>query len=104
VHATVGPYTAAKRGIKLPTRSMAAGWAKHNIQCNAIGPGYIITEMNKALIEDETFDSWVRGRTPSGRWGKPEDLVGAAVFLASPASAYVNGHILYADGGMLAVL
>jgi gluconate 5-dehydrogenase len=102
--ATVAPYSAAKGGIKLLTRSMAAEWAKHDIQCNAIGPGYIITEMNKALIEDQTFDSWVRGRTPSGRWGKPEDLVGAAVFLASPASAYVNGHILYVDGGMLAVL
>jgi gluconate 5-dehydrogenase len=89
---------------KLLTRSMAAEWAKHDIQCNAIGPGYIITEMNKALVEDETLDIWVGGRTPSGRWGKPEDLVGAIVFLASPASASVNGHILYVDGGMLALL
>jgi gluconate 5-dehydrogenase len=102
--ATVAPYTAAKGGIKLLTRSMAAEWARHDIQANAIGPGYIVTEMNKALVEDPTFDAWVKGRTPSGRWGTPDDLVGAAVFLASPASAYVNGQIIYVDGGMLAVL
>ncbi|MCW6510785.1 SDR family oxidoreductase [Lichenifustis flavocetrariae] len=102
--ATVAPYTAAKGGIKLLTRSMAAEWAAHNIQANAIGPGYILTEMNKALIENQSFDAWVKGRTPTGRWGTPDDLIGAAVFLASPASAYVNGHILYVDGGMLAVL
>jgi gluconate 5-dehydrogenase len=102
--ATIAPYTAAKGGIKLLTRSMAAEWAAHNIQANAIGPGYILTEMNKALIENQSFDAWVKGRTPTGRWGTPEDLVGAAVFLASPASAYVNGQILYVDGGMLAVL
>jgi gluconate 5-dehydrogenase len=102
--ATVAPYTAAKGGIKLLTRSMAAEWAKYDIQSNAIGPGYIITEMNKALIEDKAFDAWVRGRTPSARWGTPEDLIGAAVFLASPASDFVNGQILYVDGGMLAVL
>ena len=102
--ATVAPYTAAKGGIKLLTRSMAAEWAAHNIQANAIGPGYILTEMNKALIENRDFDAWVRARTPTGRWGTPEDLIGAAVFLASPASAYVNGQILYVDGGMLAVL
>ena len=102
--ATVAPYTAAKGGIKMLTRSMAAEWAVHNIQANAIGPGYIITEMNKALVDDPKFDAWVRGRTPSGRWGTPDDLIGTAIFLASPASAYVNGQILYVDGGMLAVL
>ncbi|HTI02174.1 MAG TPA: SDR family oxidoreductase [Acidisoma sp.] len=102
--ATVAPYTAAKGGIKLLTRSMAAEWAKHDIQSNAIGPGYIITEMNKALVEDAAFDGWVRSRTPAARWGTPEDLIGAVVFLASPAAAYVNGQILYVDGGMLAVL
>jgi gluconate 5-dehydrogenase len=102
--ATVAPYAAAKAGVKMLTRSMAAEWAIHNIQANAIGPGYIVTEMNKALLEDPKFDAWVRGRTPSGRWGMPDDLIGAAVFLASPASAYVNGQILYVDGGMLAVL
>jgi len=102
--ATVAPYTAAKGGIKLLTRAMAAEWAEHDIQANAIGPGYMITEMNKALIENPAFDAWVKGRTPARRWGKPEELVGAAVFLASAASAYVNGQIIYVDGGMLAVL
>ena len=102
--ATVAPYTAAKGGIKLLTRSMAAEWAEHNIQANAIGPGYMLTEMNKALTENPSFDAWVKGRTPARRWGKPEELVGAAVFLASAASDYVNGQIIYVDGGMLAVL
>ena len=102
--ATVAPYTAAKGGIKLLTRAMAAEWAEHDIQANAIGPGYMMTEMNKALIENPTFDTWVKGRTPARRWGRPEELVGAAVFLASAASAYVNGQIIYVDGGMLAVL
>jgi len=102
--ATVAPYTAAKGGIKMLTRSMAAEWAAHGIQANAIGPGYIVTDMNKALVEDAKFDAWVRGRTPSGRWGVPDDLIGVAVFLASAASAYVNGQIIYVDGGMLAVL
>ena len=102
--ATVAPYTAAKGGIKMLTRSMAAEWAAHGIQANAIGPGYIDTEMNKALTSDAKFDAWVKGRTPSGRWGLPKDLVGTAIFLASPASDYVNGQIIYVDGGMLAVL
>ncbi len=101
---TIAPYTAAKGGLKLLTRSMAAEWAKHDIQANAIGPGYMVTEMNRALLDDAKFDAWVRGRTPSGRWGTPEDLIGAAVFLASGASSYVNGQIIYVDGGMLAVL
>jgi gluconate 5-dehydrogenase len=102
--ATVAPYTAAKGGIKMLTRSMAAEWAAHGIQANAIGPGYIDTEMNKALTANAEFDAWVKGRTPSGRWGLPKDLVGTAIFLASPASDYVNGQIIYVDGGMLAVL
>ncbi len=102
--ATVAPYTAAKGGIKLLTRSMAAEWAAAGIQANAIGPGYMITEMNKALLENEAFDNWVKGRTPSARWGRPEELVGTAVYLASSASNYVNGQIIYVDGGMLAVL
>ncbi len=102
--ATVAPYTAAKGGIKLLTRSMAAEWAASGIQANAIGPGYMITEMNKALLENEAFDSWVKSRTPSARWGRPEELVGTAVYLASAASDYVNGQIIYVDGGMLAVL
>ena len=101
---TVAPYTAAKGGIRMLTRSMTAEWAAHGIQANAIGPGYIATEMNRALLDDPKFDAWVRGRTPSGRWGRPEDLVGTAVFLASPASDYVNGQMIYVDGGLLAVM
>ncbi|WP_147182253.1 SDR family oxidoreductase [Ciceribacter naphthalenivorans] len=101
---TVAPYTAAKGGIKLLTQSMAAEWAEYGIQANAIGPGYMLTDMNEALTSNPQFDSWVKGRTPSRRWGKPEELVGAAVFLASAASDYVNGQILYVDGGMSAVL
>ncbi|WP_293853624.1 SDR family oxidoreductase [uncultured Alsobacter sp.] len=102
--ATVAPYTAAKGGIKLLTRSMAAEWAIHGIQANAIGPGYMVTDMNQALIDNPEFDAWVKGRTPAKRWGKPDELVGTAVFLASAASDYVNGQIIYVDGGMLAVL
>ena len=101
---TIAPYTAAKGGMKMLTRSMAAEWARHGIQANAIGPGYIVTEMNRALIEDAKFDAWVKTRTPSGRWGQPDDLIGVAVFLASGASDYVNGQIIYIDGGLLAVM
>jgi len=102
--ATVAPYTVAKGGIKMLTQAMAAEWAAHGIQANAIGPGYMLTDMNQALIDNPSFDAWVKGRTPSKRWGKPEELVGAAVYLASAASDYVNGQILYVDGGMTAVL
>ncbi|HEX2147425.1 MAG TPA: SDR family oxidoreductase, partial [Pseudorhizobium sp.] len=102
--ATVAPYTAAKGGIKTLTQAMAAEWAEHGVQANAIGPGYMLTDMNQALIDNPEFDSWVKGRTPSRRWGKPEELIGAAVFLASDASNYVNGQIIYVDGGMSAVI
>jgi len=102
--ATVGPYTTAKGGIKMLTRAMTAEWAEHGIQANAIGPGYMATEMNKALLENPSFDAWVRGRTPARRWGQPAELAGTAIFLASSASDYVNGQIIYVDGGMLAVL
>ena len=102
--ATVAPYTAAKGGIKMLTRSMAAEWAKFNIQANAIGPGYILTEMNTALIENPEFDAWVKASNPAGRWGKPDELAGTAVYLASSASNYVNGQIIYVDGGWLSVL
>lgn len=101
---TVAPYTAAKGAIKLLTQSMAAEWAEHGIQANAIGPGYMLTDMNQALTSNPQFDAWVKGRTPSRRWGKPEELGGAAIFLASSASDYVNGQLLYVDGGMSAVL
>ncbi|WP_029008976.1 SDR family oxidoreductase [Azospirillum halopraeferens] len=102
--ATVAPYTVAKGGIKMLTRAMTAEWAEHGIQANAIGPGYMLTDMNRALVDNPAFDAWVKGRTPSRRWGRPEELIGAAVFLASAASDYVNGQIIYVDGGMLAVL
>jgi gluconate 5-dehydrogenase len=102
--ATVVPYTAAKGGIKMLTRGMAAEWAEHGIQANAIGPGYMATEMNKALMENPAFDAWVKGRTPAKRWGRPDELAGTAVYLASAASDYVSGQIIFVDGGMLAVL
>ncbi|HUZ62292.1 MAG TPA: SDR family oxidoreductase [Acetobacteraceae bacterium] len=102
--ATVAPYTVAKGGIKMLTRAMTAEWAAHGIQANAIGPGYMLTDMNQALVDDPMFNAWVLARTPSRRWGRPEELIGAAVFLASAASDYVNGQIIYVDGGMLAVL
>lgn len=102
--ATIAPYTAAKGGIKMLTQAMAAEWAAHGIQANAIGPGYILTEMTVPLVNDPKFDAWVRGRTPSGRWGRPDDLIGVTVFLASQASDYVNGQIIYVDGGLLAVM
>ncbi len=102
--ATIAPYTAAKGGLKLLTQSMATEWGRHNIQTNAIGPGYFVTEMNRALLDDVQFNAWVVDRTPAGRWGDPAELVGTAVFLASRASDYVNGQIIYVDGGMLARL
>jgi gluconate 5-dehydrogenase len=94
----------AKAGIKLLSRSMAAEWAKHDIQANSIGPGYILTDMNEALVNNKEFDAWVKASNPAQRWGKPEELVGAAVFLSSAASNYVNGQIIYVDGGWLSVL
>jgi gluconate 5-dehydrogenase len=102
--ATVAPYTVAKGGIKMLTQAMAAEWAASGIQANAIGPGYMITDMNQALIDNPTFDAWVKARAPAKRWGRPDELVGTAVFLASAASDYVNGQIIYVDGGIMAVL
>jgi gluconate 5-dehydrogenase len=102
--ATVTPYTVAKGGIKMLTRGMAAEWARSGIQANAIGPGYMLTDMNEALVNDPKFDAWVKTRTPAGRWGRPDELIGTAVFLASRASDYVNGQIIYVDGGMISVL
>ena len=102
--ASIAPYTAAKGGIKMLTQAMAAEWAEHNIQVNAIGPGYMTTELTRALVKDEKFDAWMKARTPARRWGTPDDLAGTAIFLASAASNYVNGHIIYVDGGILAVM
>jgi len=102
--ATIAPYTTAKGGLKMLTKQMAVEWAKHNIQANAIGPGYFTTEMNTALMENVEFDAWVKGRTPAGRWGDPEELVGTAIFLASKASDFVNGQVIYVDGGFLSTM
>jgi len=102
--ATIAPYTASKGGVKMLTRGMCADWARHGLQINAIGPGYFATEMNRALVENPVFDGWLRQRTPAGRWGTTDELKGAAVFLASRASNFVNGQVIYVDGGILAVL
>ncbi|PZU92916.1 MAG: gluconate 5-dehydrogenase [Chelatococcus sp.] len=102
--ASIIPYTASKGAVKMMTRGLAAEFGKHNIQANAIGPGYFTTEINKALIADEAFSAWVSSRTPAGRWGETKELVGAAVFLSSAASDYVNGHLLMVDGGLTAVV
>lgn len=101
---TVAPYTAAKGGIKMLTKSMAAEWGQFNIQANAIGPGYILTEMNEALIKDQAFDTWVKNSNPAKRWGKTEELIGTAIFLSASSSDYINGQVIYVDGGWLAVL
>jgi gluconate 5-dehydrogenase len=101
---TIGPYTASKGGLKQLTRAMCADWARHGIQANGIGPGYFRTEINTVLQEDPAFDAWLRARVPAGRWAEPSELEGAVVFLASAASDFVNGQIIYVDGGMLAVL
>jgi gluconate 5-dehydrogenase len=99
---TIIPYTTSKGAVKMMTKGLCAELGRHNIQVNGIGPGYIETELNAALTSDKAFSSWVEQRTPAGRWGKVEELVGAAIFLSSRASDYVNGHILYVDGGMTA--
>jgi gluconate 5-dehydrogenase len=96
----VVPYVAAKGGVRQLTRGMAVELAPHNIQVNAIAPGYFATEMNTALLADQQFTAWVNKRTPAGRWGNPPEIAGLAVFLASPASDYVTGQVMYIDGGM----
>ena len=97
---SIAPYTASKGAVANLTKGMCADWAKYNIQTNGLAPGYFETELTQALVEDETFNAWLCNRTPAGRWGQLDELVGAAIFLASDASSYVNGQILYIDGGM----
>ncbi len=99
---TIAPYATSKAGLYMLTKAMAAEWAKYNIQVNAIGPGYFKTEMTQALWQNPEFDSWLCNRTPANRWGNPEELLGALIFLASEASSYINGQIIYVDGGMTA--
>src|SRR3954447_18502144 len=100
----IAPYAATKGGLKLLTQGMCADWGPAGLQINALAPGYIDTELTRPLVEDAEFSAWVRRRTPAARWGRPQDLVGALLFLASPASDFVNGQMLYVDGGMLAVV
>jgi gluconate 5-dehydrogenase len=100
----IAPYTASKGAVKMLTKGMAIDLGPHGINVNGIGPGYFKTELNAKLVADETFSSWLINRTPCRRWGDVEDLAGAAVFLASDASKFVNGHILYVDGGVTATL
>ena len=101
---TIAPYAASKGGVKMLTKNMCAEWAKHNIQVNGIGPGYFATELTEALVKDEQFTDWLKQRTPAGRWGDVSELIGSTVFLSSDASNFVNGQILYVDGGMTAVV
>jgi gluconate 5-dehydrogenase len=100
----IAPYSASKGAIKMLTKGMCVDWAKHGIQINGLGPGYFETEMTAGLVADKDFTAWVEKRVPTGRWGKVEELGGAAVFLASNASNFVNGHTLYVDGGITATL
>ncbi len=100
----IAPYTATKGAVGNLTKGMATDWARYGLQCNAIAPGYFDTPLNAALVADPAFSAWLEKRTPAGRWGKVEELVGACIFLASDASSFVNGHVLYVDGGITASL
>ncbi|MER6787176.1 SDR family oxidoreductase [Streptomyces sp. NPDC000658] len=100
----IAPYAAAKGALKMLTKGMCADWGPYGVQVNGLGPGYIETELTRPLVEDEEFSAWVRRRTPAGRWGRTEDLVGGVLFLVSPAADFVNGQVLYVDGGMTSVL
>ena len=101
---SIAPYTASKCAVVNLTKGMATYWAKYGLNCNAIAPGYFNTPLNAALVADPDFSTWLRKRTPAGRWGEVEELVGACVFLSSPASSFVNGHTLFVDGGITASL
>lgn len=102
---TVGAYAAAKGGLKMLTKNMATEWAKHNIQVNGIGPGYFATSQTAPIrVDGHPFNDFIIGRTPAGRWGDPDDLQGTAIFLSSKASDFVNGQIIYVDGGILATI
>ncbi len=100
----IAPYTATKGAVANLTKGMATDWAKHGLQCNALAPGYFVTPLNKALVDDPAFSEWLAKRTPAGRWGNVDELVGACIFLASAASSFVNGTTIYVDGGITASL
>ena len=100
----IAPYTASKGAVTNLTKGMATDWAKHGLNCNAIAPGYFDTPLNAALVADPDFTTWLENRTPAGRWGEVEELVGACIFLASDAASFVNGHTLFVDGGITASL
>ena len=100
----IAPYAATKGAVKMLTKGMAIDLGKHGIQVNGLGPGYFKTELTQTLVADPAFTAWLSGRTPAGRWGEVKELAGAAIFLASEASSFVNGHILYVDGGITASL
>lgn len=101
---TIAPYAATKGAIKMLTKGMCADWARYGIQANALAPGYFATELNAALVEDRKFSDWLCARTPAARWGQVDELKGAAIFLASSASGFVNGQIIYVDGGLTSVV
>jgi gluconate 5-dehydrogenase len=98
------PYAASKGAIRQLVNALAIDWAPWGIRVNAIGPGYIRTDLTRPLYEDPAFSAWIVGHTPLGRWGEPDDLAGAAVFLCSPAASFITGQVLYVDGGFLATL
>lgn len=100
----IAPYTATKGAVANLTKGMATDWARHGLQCNALAPGYFDTPLNAALVADPAFTEWLEKRTPAGRWGRVAELVGAAVFLSAPASSFVNGTVIYVDGGITASL
>lgn len=100
----IAPYTATKGAVGNLTKGMATDWAKYGLNCNAIAPGYFDTPLNAALVSDPVFSAWLEKRTPAGRWGRVEELVGACVFLSSDAASFVNGQTLYVDGGITASL
>jgi gluconate 5-dehydrogenase len=99
---TTSAYTASKGAVRQLMKAFAIDWAPYGIRCNAIGPGYIETDMTRPLMDDPEFDKWVKNRAPLGDWGKPDDIAGTAIFLASPAAKYITGQIIYVDGGWLA--
>ncbi len=100
----IAPYTATKGAVGNLTKGMATDWAKYGLQCNALAPGYFDTPLNAALVADKKFSEWLKIRTPAGRWGEVEELVGACIFLSASASSFVNGHTLYVDGGITSSL